>query len=187
MHCLSYQTQATTYTVFGTFMTSYIRGLESLGQCQDSYGTFLVPIVISKLPTDIRKHLAREHGNDNWQIGELRNAINKEITIIEAGQSAQTPEVHDATASFFAGTRSKPRRPNNKNFNTAQRTEEKKCPFCDDHHSANACKKVTSYESRVAIVKQKRLCFNCLGSHIISVPVELQMSPLSEEASHQHM
>ncbi|XP_063417007.1 uncharacterized protein LOC134699325 [Mytilus trossulus] len=43
-------------------MESLVRGLESLGQTQDSYGNLLVPIIINKLPGEIRKHLAREHG-----------------------------------------------------------------------------------------------------------------------------
>ena len=43
-------------------METYIRGLESVGQYQDTYGSLLVPIVLDKLPGEIRKNLAREHG-----------------------------------------------------------------------------------------------------------------------------
>ncbi|XP_053378517.1 uncharacterized protein LOC123533242 [Mercenaria mercenaria] len=51
-------------------LESYIRGLESLGECQSNYGTLLVPVIIDKLPAEIRKNLAREHGSDNWQLDE---------------------------------------------------------------------------------------------------------------------
>ncbi|XP_071150303.1 uncharacterized protein [Mytilus edulis] len=38
-------------------METYVRGLESLGQSQDSYGTLLVPIILKKLPGEIKKNL----------------------------------------------------------------------------------------------------------------------------------
>ncbi|XP_053395588.1 uncharacterized protein LOC128555851 [Mercenaria mercenaria] len=44
----------------------------------------------------------------------------------------------------------------------------KVCPFCKDEHSPNECTKVTSYESRIAIVKKEHLCFNCLRKHQVS-------------------
>ena len=36
-------------------METYIRGLESLGQSQDIYGTLFVPTILSKLPGEIKK------------------------------------------------------------------------------------------------------------------------------------
>ncbi len=68
-------------------METYIRGLESLGQCQNSYGDLLVPIIMKKLPTELRRNLAREHGNARWQLQELRAAIARETNILEAGQA----------------------------------------------------------------------------------------------------
>ena len=59
-------------------METYIRGLESVGQYQDTYGSLLVPIVLDKLPGEIRKNLAREHGDSNWKLDDLRRAINRE-------------------------------------------------------------------------------------------------------------
>ena len=34
-------------------MESYIRGLQSLGQGQDSFGNQLVPVILEKLPADV--------------------------------------------------------------------------------------------------------------------------------------
>jgi hypothetical protein len=39
-----------------------------MGQCQDSYGSLLVPIILDKLPTDIRKNLPRENERSYWQL-----------------------------------------------------------------------------------------------------------------------
>ena len=61
-----------------------IRALESLGKPQENYGDVLVPIVLEKLPCDIREHLARQHGYDDWLLSDLRYAIFKEKLVCQA-------------------------------------------------------------------------------------------------------
>ena len=68
-------------------METYVRGLESLGQTDDTYGSLLVPIILNKLPGEIRKNLAREHRSTNWILSDLRRAICDELSIMEAGIS----------------------------------------------------------------------------------------------------
>ncbi|XP_069138142.1 uncharacterized protein [Argopecten irradians] len=141
-----------------------IRGLESLGQDQDNYGCLLIPVILNKLPGEIRKNLTREHGMNNWTLGELRKCLFKEISIMEAGQSfdshTNTPSY---TATFFTGTESKSKDANNK-------TEQikKTCVFCQEIHAPSSCTKVPDVESRIQIIKRDKLCFNCLGKHRIS-------------------
>jgi hypothetical protein len=53
-------------------MEASIRGLESFGQSQDTYGSLLIPIIFGKLPGEMRKRLTREHGSNNWDIRSLR-------------------------------------------------------------------------------------------------------------------
>ena len=57
-------------------METYIRSLEAMGQCQESYGNLLVPVVLEKMPGEIRKQLARENGDNDWVLADLRRAIN---------------------------------------------------------------------------------------------------------------
>ena len=66
-------------------METKIRALESLGKLQENYGDMLVPIVLEKLPCDIREHLTRQHGDGDWLLSDLRYVIFKEIKIKEAG------------------------------------------------------------------------------------------------------
>ncbi|XP_053378498.1 uncharacterized protein LOC123533118 [Mercenaria mercenaria] len=151
-------------------LESYIRGLESIGQFQETYGSLLIPVIISKLPAEVRKNLTREHGNVGWTLAELRKAIYKEITVMDAGQSV-IPEVHDnprVTASFYTGSRGKQRPPRSLDMRNPAATEKKACVFCSEQHSPIDCTKVTTYQSRTDIVKNKQLCFNCLGSHQVS-------------------
>ena len=89
-------------------METKIRALESLGKPQENYDDVLVPIVLEKLPCDIREHLARQHNDDDWLLSDLRYAIFKEINIKEAGVSSMAqPEAerYGSRASLFVGTK----------------------------------------------------------------------------------
>ena len=139
---------------------------------QDTYGSLLVPIVLDKLPGEIRKNLAHEHGDSNWKLDDLRRAINREINIIEAGVPRNQPDIeaYGSTASFFAGAKSKPRQTNRSDSveSSAQPKPSVKCAFCDGPHVAVNCQKYADAESRIAVVKRNKLCFNCLGRHQVS-------------------
>ena len=61
-------------------LESSIRSLETLGEAQEKYGSLRVPVVLSKLPNDKRKHLARENGSDMWILSDVRRVLHKELT-----------------------------------------------------------------------------------------------------------
>ena len=86
-------------------METKIRALESLGKQQENYGGVLVPIVLEKLPFDIREHMTRQHGDYDWLLSDLRYAIFKEISIKEACASnmVQPDAEHRSAALMFAG------------------------------------------------------------------------------------
>ena len=153
-------------------METYVRGLESLGQTDDTYGSLLVPIILNKLPGEIRKNLAREHRSTNWILSDLRRAICDELSIMEAGNSTERLETPIATAAFF--TRTNAREMNQAHKETDETVERpdrytKTCAFCKahDHASAN-CTIFKTAADRLIIVKRDRLCFNCLGRHRVA-------------------
>ena len=151
-------------------MESYIRGLQSLGQGQDSFGNLLVPVILEKLPADIKRNMTRDHGNSKWQLQDLRQALKREIGILESGHPTLTPEIHPATASLFTGTGSNPKRAHRDPTTSDRRPTERtpRCAFCSDHHFTNNCTKVTTTQERKKIIIQKQLCFNCLGNHQVA-------------------
>ena len=120
-------------------METKIRALESLGMPQENYGNVLVPIVLEKLPCDIREHLWRQHGDDDWFLSDLRYAIFKEINIKEAGVSGMVQteaELYGSTASLCAG--SKPYRVDRNHGDNRQTL---KCFLCEDPHVTSECEK----------------------------------------------
>ncbi|CAC5423506.1 unnamed protein product [Mytilus coruscus] len=82
---------------YGDKLESYVRGLESLGQTPEMYGSLLVPVVLDKLPIEIRKSIAREHGRDNLILENLRKSITREIDILEAGCRRRSHRVRQIT------------------------------------------------------------------------------------------
>ena len=102
---------------FHDTIESHSRGLSSLGKPEQSYGDLLVPIILSKLPRDIKQNLARSPTSTEWKFSQLMSAILREVKILETGNtnSYRSP----FTAAFMVN--SKPARstkPNDKDHTT---------------------------------------------------------------------
>ena len=78
-------------------LETFIKGLESRRQCQESYGNPLVPIIQEKLSNS----MTQDHGNRQWKLNELRDSIQKEVNILQEGKTMEAMEVHFPTASKF--------------------------------------------------------------------------------------
>ena len=146
----------------------HIRGLSSLGISKETYGTLLVPIILSKLPVPTLKNLAREHANLDWSIEELQAAVLKEIRVLETGfftgeQRSNTPRGSHSTAAFLTGI--KGTRNNPPPYN---RKKKQSCVYCKGDHFPSVCEVVTDVQKRLEIVKRGNLCYNCLGNHKVS-------------------
>ena len=153
-------------------METYVRGLESLGQTDDTYGSLLVPIILNKLPGEIRKNLAREQRSTNWILSDLRRAMCDELSILEAGKATEKLETPIATAAFLTRTNAREKNPAHKETEeTFERPDRntKACAFCKEHDHASAnCTIFKTAADRLVIIKRDRLCFNCLGRHRVA-------------------
>jgi len=140
-------------------MENYIRGLEGIGETHETYGSLLVPIILNKLPSIVRENMVRAHGNDRWSLPSLRDAIQHEITIKEAGQSVNCDNLEPnftPTSAFIASAK------RNRNLTS------KPCIFCNEVHAPSVCYKVKGIDDRKRIIKEKQLCYNCLGNHRVA-------------------
>ena len=152
--------------IFYDTIENHMRGLASLGKSPDTYGSLLTPIILTKLPNEIKKNLARQNTNSEWTLKVLMDNILRELQVFETsfhnGGNSSLPML-TPTASFYTGARGQSNRP------TGQAERKRAiCVFCKGPHSSNACTVITKVEDRMAIVKENRLCFNCLARHKIS-------------------
>ena len=94
--------------IFYDSVESHIRGLSSLGKSEHSYGDLLVPIIMSKRTTEVRRNLAREHSSSQWILTDLMAALQKEIRILESGlHDPYNPTPKITTAAFQVGARNR--------------------------------------------------------------------------------
>ena len=147
-------------------MENHVRGLGSLGTSHETYGDLLVPIVLGKLPNELRQNLAHEHDSLEWKFQQLREAILKEIRILEAGINVNSPNTSQpgpsskVTSQFL--TQTPGRQPHLPKANIPAK---RKCTYCNGPHPSYHCNVVTDCQQRWSIIKRDRLCFNCLGNH----------------------
>ena len=81
-----------------------VQGLEALWIMADQYGSFLIPVVMSKLPAEVRLQVARMTAKDVWKVEELLDIIKSEV---EAREISETIRITDLKSSDT----STPRRP----------------------------------------------------------------------------
>ena len=140
-----------------------IRGLEALGKSQDSFGDLLIPIIISKLPSEFNQNLARGHAGNAWTIQQLRDGIRNEMRVLEAGTNSlvQANPSPTPTATFHTGVGEIK---NQRYYKPKQDKKSGPCHFFQGTHSPIQCSQVTVPKDRKAIILKMSLCFNCLAS-----------------------
>ena len=138
---------------------SHIRSLRTLGITPDSYGSLLAPVLLSKLPQELRLIISRKTADTELVIDDLLKMMEAEITAQErtmtnSSQQPQQPRrnTNPTAAALLSGT------PGNGPF----------CCYCRQAHSAASCKTVTQVSARKDILKKNGRCFLCLKrGHII--------------------
>lgn len=141
-------------------LETYTRGLRSLGKSEDSYGDLLVPIILEKLHSQIKLHMAREHGDAAWSLDQLKKAIYKEIQATEASK-----EIHNIEDRYEETQASAAAFHVNAKRDHAKKDRVITCAYCEGSHSSVDCVKVRDKEKRNVIVRKNRLCYNCLRSN----------------------
>ena len=134
-----------------------IRGLQSMGIQADSYGTLLVPVLLSKLPDDVKLQISRGVEDGKWNLDDLLKKLIAEIT---ARERCTTTPVNPAIAF---GPK-KPATPTTSTFLAPNGGEyESRCAICMGLHKHVDCRKIVSVSERKQIAKRSGHCFVCLG------------------------
>ena len=131
---------------------SHIRSLKTLGITPDSYGSLLAPVLLSKLPQELRLIISRKTADTELVIDDLLKMM--ERTMTNSSQQPQQPRrnTNPTAAALLSGI------PGNCPF----------CCYCRQAHSAASCKAVTQVSARKDILKKNGRCFLCLKrGHII--------------------
>ena len=136
-----------------------VRGLEALGVNSSQYGSLLIPVIMSKLPQDVRLQIARNTAQDVWEMSELLSVIRKEVEAREISDGIKVtpektkmaphkPQTYGSAAALVANGQS----PVNKI----------QCVYCSGNHFSASCTKTSEVQARLEILKRDRRCFVCL-------------------------
>ena len=69
-----------------------VRGIEALGVGQEQYGSLLIPVIMAKLPSNIRLQIARITKRDVWHMDELLRVVKEEVEARELSESMKICE-----------------------------------------------------------------------------------------------
>ena len=81
---------------FGDLCEANIRGLETIGVMTESYGSLLIPILLKKIPVDIRRLIFRADPLADSSLDILRVAIRQEI---ETREKSHISSLEDSTSA----------------------------------------------------------------------------------------
>ena len=147
-------------------LQSHVRCLESLGVSGDTYGVILTPLILSRLPQEIRMEWVREGEGRESDLAFLLDFLFREIKRRERSETFdkshemknqrlndQTKKPAPSVATFHA---------NSCNQNKTQ------CGFCrKTNHASEQCYSIKGLngEELRGKVRDSRLCYICLGKH----------------------
>ena len=67
----------------------HVRGLEALGVDSNQYGSLLIPVIMAKLPPEVRVQIARNTTQDVWKKSDLLSVIQMEVEAREISENAK--------------------------------------------------------------------------------------------------
>ena len=140
---------------------TYIRGLQTLGVSTESYGSLLIPIILKKLPPEIRCLLFRADPQADVSLDRLRTAIQREIETQEKGYMPQSTEeqIIPTTSALLSGAERKPR------SSSVRPQEPRSCIYCEGAHRAVKCDRINTSDERRSLLQRQHRCFNCLRTN----------------------
>ena len=153
-------------------LQTHIRSLEALGVSGDEYGLFLTPVILSRLPGDIRLEWSREGSGHESDLAWLMTFLTKEIERRERSDSfkdvSTTSGADNRSVREFEKRKASPSSASA--LQSLSETSASGCGFCNKFHASEKCFKVLqlSPAERQEKIRSAELCFVCLKKGHIS-------------------
>lgn len=147
----------------------HVRSLESLSIDGSTYGIFLTPLILSRLPVDVRMEWAREGAGKEGDLRYLLYFMKGEIERRERAETFQVSSDRDVQ-NVHVEEKKKSGLPKVATAAALQTTSQISCGFCLKNHPTWKCWAALkmSTQDRHLRVKEAGLCFRCLRSNHIA-------------------
>ena len=145
---------------------SHVRGLQGMDISPEMYSSFLMPILMQKLPDEFRIAITRNLETETWNLEDILKEFRKELQLREQclintkeaapSNSRQRGELPFSASSLYSDC--------SKDKNGPRVW----CSFCNQDHQRSKCNVVTCAESRRQILRKKGKCYLCLKTGHLS-------------------
>ena len=147
-------------------LVAHVRSLEALDIKSENFGVILTPIIVSRLPEEIRLEWSRDSQNKEADLDYLMDFLEREISRRDrcelfGSMSTQNPEDREGHHPVRSKRES---RPMGSAAALQTGTFVKKCDFCGKAHYTQKCFKYLNLPvtERQTKVFENKLCFKCL-------------------------
>ena len=144
-------------------LITHIRCLDSLGIDGSKYGVILTPLILSRLPSEVRLEWARGAENKESDLQYLLDFLHLEI-----GRRERSMVYNDCKLASNSGIQHEVRKQTPSAAALVSKSYQgKKCALCSKSHDTSKCWKLTKapVETRKRVISQGRLCFRCLDKN----------------------
>ena len=152
-----------------------MRNLRSLGVDSDNYGKLLVPVLNSKLPSDIRTSFARKFSGKVWNLDEMLEIFRCELEAkeqasltVKAEKGYEKSRENYTTGALYSASKLSNYQASSRNPAPGSRNNNRSCLFCQGNHPLFRCTKVTDPKIRKDLIFKNRLYFICLDNSYIA-------------------
>ena len=111
----------------------------------EQYGSLLIPIVMSKLPNDVRLQIARNTKEEIWKIEDLLETTKIEMEAREASEGIRVTSDSTKKPPLSSRPPFKPREPpTSSTLHSNQNAENFRiqCVYCEEPHYSTSCQRV---------------------------------------------
>ena len=148
-----------------------VRSLKSLGVDTNGYSTFITPVIMAKIPQELRLIVSRKM-TEEWSLEALLKELGEELSLREKCALAPVDGKVPPTEGKGKFYRPMPCQPtvatlmvNGDRRNRSQNQDRRNIPnclFCDRRHYSASCTAVTDPRTRKNILRERNRCFICL-------------------------
>ena len=127
-----------------------LRNLRSLGVDSDNFGKLLVPVLNSKLPSDMRTLFGRKFSGKVWNLDEMLEIFRYELEAkkqasltVKSEKGYEKSRENCTTGALYSTSKLSNYQDSSRNPASGSRNSNKSCLFCQGNHPLFRCTKVT--------------------------------------------
>lgn len=140
-----------------------VGGLHALKVPMESYGSFLVPVFMTKIPEDIRPLVGREMKEGEWNLSEILRIVRSEL---KTGKDVEEIKPLQQKRIFYRPENRRNSKPPKSDlpsklalFSGNEPASTPSCTFCKQRHPTASCHVVTNRAGRRECLKKQGRCY----------------------------